>query len=157
VSDAPVAPPSDSQPIPAYKKPYPPRKSRKPQAIKTAVIAKRANGENKASIARDLEITPNCVTAICEESGIDRHLESSRLQSLELIPEAIRVARVRLSKDSENMAVKVLENTIWPLNAKTSKQPDIGLSIAIQNLMQVQTNEPQPVSAPASRPEVPSK
>ena len=38
------------------------------------------------------------------------------------------------------MAIKVLENTIWPLNAKQGKAPDPGLTIAIQNLMQVQAN-----------------
>ena len=53
MSTAPEPQQSDSQPVPGYKKPYPPRKSRKPQAIKTAVVAKRANGQNKASIARD--------------------------------------------------------------------------------------------------------
>jgi hypothetical protein len=145
-SDQQIAP---TQQVKPYKKPYPPRKSRKPQAIKTAVIAKRANGANKASIARDLQITPNCVTAIVEESGIDRHLEDAQLQSVKLIPQAIRVAEHRLAQNSENMAIKVLENTIWPLNAKSPKPQDQGLTLAIQNLLlgnvTVQSTESKPV------------
>src|SRR5260370_26447593 len=77
------------------------RKSRKPQAIKTAVIAKRANGENITSIANDLGITRNTTRGIIAESDIDRHLQTYQHQSMELIPEALRVMRVRLQANSE--------------------------------------------------------
>ena len=127
------APPSDSQPIPAYKKPYPPRKSRKPQAIKTAVVAKRANGQNKASIARDLQITSNCVTAIIEESDIDRIMQDGQIQTLSRVPAALQVLDVRLEKNSENAAIWLLDKCFDAKNA--SRKPEPGLTLAIQNLM----------------------
>lgn len=114
------------------------RKSRKPPAVKTAVIAKRAQGQNITSIAKDLGITRNTTRTIIQESDIDRQIQSGQLQSLDLIPEALRVARVRLGKDSETMAIEVLRQSIWPLNAKPGRAPDANLTIAIQNLMQVQ-------------------
>lgn len=127
--------PAQLQAIPGYKKPYPPRKSRKAPAVKTAVIAKRAQGQNITSIANDLGITRNTTRSIIEESDIDRQLESGQLQSLSLIPAALRVMHDRLAKGSENAAIKTLEATIWPLQSKTSKQQDPGLVLAIQNLM----------------------
>jgi transposase-like protein len=131
--------PSDSQAIPALKRP----RSRKSPAIKTAVIAKYAQGQDKTSIANELGITRNTVRAIVNETDVDRHLSANQTVSLELIPRAIQVAHDRLAKGSENMAIHVLENTIWPLNAKTSKSIDTGLTLAIQNLMgNVQVNAP---------------
>jgi hypothetical protein len=139
VSDAPVAPPSDLQPRRAYK----PLRTRKAPTIQNAVLAKRANGSSKAKISKELGIAHNTVTNILELSNFDRSLDLERQNSLELIPLAIRTAKHRLSQNSENMAIKVLENTIWPLNAKQSKAPDAGLTIAIQNLMQVQAPQPE--------------
>ena len=125
------------EPIPARK----PRKSTKPPAIKASVITRRVQGQSKRSIARDLHITANTVDTILEESQIDSHLESGQRLSVTLIPEAIRVAKHRLSQNSENMAIKVLENTIWPLNnVKRSGMADnIGLTVAIQQLIMPNT------------------
>jgi hypothetical protein len=155
-----ITDPTHSQPVPARKF----TRSRKPPAIKTAVLTRYSQGQDKASIGRDLGITRNTVRAIVNESDLDLHLSVNQTVSLELIPEAIRVAKVRLSKDSENMAIKVLENTIWPLNAKTSKPHDQGLTLAIQNLMgNVQVNAPATSTeqkpnenAVASQPETPT-
>ncbi len=122
------------EPIPALKI----RRSRKAPAIKTQVIIRRSQGEDKTRISKDLGIARNTVTRILDESNVEQTIEANRAASLGLIPAAIRVAEHRLSQNSENMAIKVLENTIWPLNAKQSKSPDIGLTVAIQNLMQVQ-------------------
>jgi hypothetical protein len=117
-------------------------RSRKAPALKTQVIIKRSQGQDKTSIGKDLGIARNTVTRIIEECDVERHIEANRSASLDLIPESIRVAKYRLSQNSENMAIKVLENTIWPLNAKQGKAPEPGLTIAIQNLMQVQPNQP---------------
>lgn len=138
------ASPSDSQPIPAYKKPYPPRKSRKPQAVKTAVIARMAQGENKSSIARDLQITRNCVTAIAEESNIEQVMQDAQLQTLSRVPAALQVLDVRLEKNSENAAIWLLDKCFDAKNA--GRKPEPGLTLAIQNLMgnvtvQSQANE----------------
>lgn len=134
------------------------RRSNKAPALKAAVLIQRANGTPKMQIARELEIARGTVDAIIEEANLDVQLESGILQSVTLIPEAIRVAKHRLSQNSENMAIKVLENTIWPLNQKSGKGNDPHLTLAIQNLMgnvtvgsQVAQNVPvthqQPITA----------
>lgn len=123
--------PVPQTPPAAYKR----HKSRKAPAIKTAVIVQRAQGKAKSHIARDLGITHNTVNVILEESDIERHLSANQAASLSLIPAAIRAAHVRLKMNSETMAIKVLENTIWPLNGKTGKANDAGLTLAIQNLL----------------------
>jgi hypothetical protein len=120
---------------------YKPRKSLKPPAIQSAILAKRASGSSKAKIAKELGMAVNTVTNVLELNDFDRSLESEQRESLRLIPRAIQVAHDRLTKGSENMAIKVLENTIWPLQSKTSKASDPHLTLAIQNLMgNVQVN-----------------
>ena len=129
--------------VPAYKKPYPPRRSRKPPALKQEVIVRRIAKQNKSQISRELGISKNTVTAILEESNTDRLIESGRLQVCELIPESIRVVKYRLEKNSEIAAFKVLEGIgVLGKDSKPSKLPDTGLTIAINNLMQVQANTP---------------
>jgi hypothetical protein len=123
--------PSEQQPRRAYK----PKKTLKPPAIQSAILAKRANGDSKAKISRDLGMAINTVTNVLELNDFDKNLQTEQAQSLKLIPRAIQVAHDRLSKGSENMAIHVLENTIWPLQSKTSKAHDPGLTLAIQNLM----------------------
>jgi len=127
-TDSLEAPP---QPRTAYK----PKRTRKAPAIQSAILAKRASGHSKAKIAKELDIAINTVTNVIELNDFDRTLQTEQGKSLGLIPRAIQVAHDRLTKGSENMAIKVLENTIWPLNAKTSKQQDPHLTLAIQNLM----------------------
>lgn len=119
------------QTIPALKT----ARSRKAPSLKTAVIVRRSQGQDKTRISKDLGIARNTVTRILEENDVTRHLEANRGASLDLIPKAIQVAHDRLSKGSENMAIKVLENTIWPLNQKQGKPQDQGLVLAIGNLM----------------------
>jgi transposase-like protein len=129
------------QGIPARK----PRRSTKPPHVKAQVIAKRYV-ENKqiAEIARDTGMSRPTVYAILDEANLDGQIETGRKLSAGLIPQAIKVAEIRLAANSENMAIKVLENTIWPLNAKTSKTNDPSLTLAIQNLMLGPTQVNQP-------------
>jgi len=143
-SQTPDTSPSDSQPIPAYK----PRKSIKPPAIQSAILAKRANGASKARIASDLSISKNTVTNVLELNDFDRNLDAERKESLSLIPLARAAVKARLEKNDGAIGIKVLENSIWPLNAKTSRAPEPGLTLAIQNLMgnvTVQSKETTPV------------
>jgi hypothetical protein len=143
---------------------YKPKKTLKPPAIQSAILAKRANGSSKAKIAKELGMAINTVTNVLELNDFDKNLQTEQAQSLKLIPKAIQVAHDRLSKGSENMAIHVLENTIWPLQSKTSKPHDPGLTLAIQNLMgNVQVNAPAAttnsvsVENPASIVAVPSQ
>ena len=118
-------------------------RSRKAPSLKTAVIVKRSQGQDKTSISKDLGIARNTVTRILEENDVTRDIEANQRVSLGLIPRAIQVAHDRLTKGSENMAIKVLENTIWPLNQKQGKGlgADVQLNLAIQNLIQPQSQE----------------
>jgi|SRR5580704_3698424 transposase-like protein len=95
-----------------------PRRSNKSPAVKASVVAKRVSGESITQIARDLDITRPTVYAILNETNIDAMLKNQAIESANLIPEALRVARVRLAKDSETMAIETLKNTIWPLQEK---------------------------------------
>src|SRR6266403_1481028 len=146
------SPVAQLEPVPATKTPYKPRKTLKPPAIQSAILAKRANGQSKAKIARDLEVAINTVTNVLELNDFDRSLESEQKESLSLIPAARKAVAYRLALNDGNIGVKVLENTIWPLNAKTSKTPNVGLTLAIQKLMgNVEVNAPgtnQPVIEP---------
>jgi hypothetical protein len=109
------------------------------------VLTQRAIGSSKEKIAKDLKIDKRTVTNILELHDFDNELAANQSVSMSLIPEAIRVAHVRLKKDSESMAIKVLENTIWPLNNKGGKgmKPGDNLFLSIQNLIQPQTVKPE--------------
>lgn len=124
----------ENQPPPA-RKAYKPRKTLKPPAIQAKVLALRHLGNSKEQIAKDLSIDKRTVTSVLELHDFDRELETGRSLSVNLIPDAIRVAKYKLSQNSENMAIKVLENTIWPLNQKAGKAIDPRLTLSIQNLM----------------------
>jgi hypothetical protein len=122
---------------------YRPASSRKPPAIKTAVISRRSQGITKRQIAREVGISANTVNCILEESHLDAIMADQAQESAKLIPEALRVARVRLSKDSENMAIKVLENTIWPLQDKPNGRrmnTDVVLNQTLQVLLKGNTD-----------------
>lgn len=142
----------DLQAIPAYKKPYPPKRSRKAPALKQEVIARRIAKQNKTRISNELGISRNTVTAILEESNTDRLVESGRLQVCELIPESIRVVAHRLEMNSETAAFEVLKGVgVLGKDTKPGKPPDHGLTLAIQNLMgNVQVVENKPVVQIAS-------
>lgn len=131
--------------LPRKKTKYRPSHSIKAPSIKTAVISRRSQGQSKAQIAREIGISANTVNCIVEESGLDAILQDQGLQSAKLIPEALRVASVRLAKDSETMAIKVLENTIWPLQEKQSGQRMTGDTVLNQTLNVLLRGDPQPV------------
>lgn len=104
------------------------------------MIVQRSQGRAKSHIAKDLGITHNTVNRILEESDVERLCTAGQQLSAGLIPQAIRVAEHRLSQNSENMAIKVLENTIWPLNGKNRSAGMRGdLMVNIQNLIQSTT------------------
>jgi hypothetical protein len=147
------SPTSALEPIPATKKPYKPRKTLKPPALQAKVLTKRHMGDSKRQIAKDLGIAFNTVTSIVELNNFDSTLQSEQAESLNLIPLARNAVLERLKKNDGNIGLRVLENTIWPLNAKTSKQQDPHLTLAIQNLMGNVTVGQPGASAPANQPQ----
>jgi hypothetical protein len=113
---------------------YRPRSSKKAPVIKTEVIAPRAQGQSKSKIAREMGIAYNTASSVIRLSNIDEMLEDGRIQSANLIPEAIRVAKARLAQNSENMAIKVLENSVWPIEAKATGNP---INPRLENVIQM--------------------
>lgn len=140
------------QALEAKKTKYRPAHSIKAPAVKTAVISRRTQGQTKAQIARELGIATNTVNGIIEESGLDKILSDQGLESAKLIPEALRVAHVRLAKDSESMAIKVLENTIWPLNDRLTGNKrmagDVTLNQTLQVLLSNETAKDEKLNSP---------
>jgi hypothetical protein len=128
-----------AQRVPASNKPtgraYKPKKCVKPQAVQSAILVKRANGDSKLKISKDLGISRNTVISVLDLNNFDEILQSEQKESLSLIAGARKAVAHRLSLNDGNIGIKVLENTIWPLNAKQSKAQDPSLVLAIQNLM----------------------
>ena len=126
------------------RKAYKPLRSRKAPAIQAAILAKRAIGTSKRQIAKDMQISPNTVTSVIELSDFDAKLTDGRSLCAELIPASVRVVKHRLAQNSENAAFKLLEGIgVLGKDAKSSRAPDQGLTLAIQNLMgNVQVNAP---------------
>src|SRR6202035_4756441 len=128
-----------SQPITAIKA----RLSMKPPAVKAAIIAKRANGEDTTKIAKDLGITRNTTRKIIAESNIDRLIESAEVGAAHLIHKSINVLDQRLDKCSESAATFILSNTVF--SDRYSKQGkaiagDTVVQLAINNLINVPQN-----------------
>jgi len=131
------------QPIPASKT----RKSRKAPAVKTAVLAKRVQGQSITNIANDLGITRNTTRAIIDESNLDQLMEDGRIQTLNRVPAALKTLDVRLEKNSENAALWLLDKCFD--SKQVASKPDPALVLNIQALMgnvTVQSRQPQQVS-----------
>jgi hypothetical protein len=64
------------------------RKSNKPKAVQAAVFVKRAAGESKRKIAKDLEISRNTVTAILDDTELNQFVERGKSIIFAAIPDA---------------------------------------------------------------------
>lgn len=64
--------------------------SRKPTAVKTAVIAKTVAGKTKTQIAKELGVTRNTVRRILNESEIDQILGEGKSAIMQLVPHAAK-------------------------------------------------------------------
>jgi len=117
--------------LPQPAKPKLPSKSTKPQAVKTAVIAKSLDGQPKRRIAKDLGITTNTVRSILKESQIDSLLEAGTIQCARLIPKSVEVINRRLDKDSETAAFRLLEG-IGVLGPNATKQGSSPMHASVQ-------------------------
>ena len=120
-------------------------RSTKAPAVVGAVLAKRAIGENKRQIARELKISPNTVDKILDESEFDAQIAFGRSQAVGLIPNAMEGLKVAFAKGDGSTSCRFLEG-IGVLGEDksrrgTSMASDPALQVAIQNLY-LQQNHP---------------
>lgn len=73
--------------------------SKKPSAIKNAVIALAVQGNTKTSISESLGITANTVRRILKESEIEDILGQSRSALYEMIPQAVEKYGEKVKSD----------------------------------------------------------
>ena len=140
---APDTSPSELQPRRAAKKLFPGRISRKAPSVKTAIILKRLQGQDKTSISKDLGVARNTVTTILEENDVDRIMQDGQVETLKRVPAALRTLDVRLEKNSENAAIWLLDKCFE--SSKLTRKPDASLTLAIGQLMgNVTVQSPQP-------------
>lgn len=131
---------------------YPkPKKTLKSPTVQAQVLTRRANGDSKLKISKDLKMSRNTVISILDLNNYEQTLQSERVSSLSLIPAARKAVEHRLKMNDGNIGIKVLENTIWPLNEKQGKSSgDPSLVLAIQNLMGNVTVAPSSTTISAS-------
>ena len=84
-------------------------RSTKAPVVIGAVLAKRANGANKAEIARDLRISHNTVDKILSETEFDSQIALGRSQAIGLIPEALSGAKMAFAKGDGATSCRFLE------------------------------------------------
>jgi hypothetical protein len=133
---------------------YKPKKSIKAPSVQSAILAKRANGQSKNSIKKDLGLSYNTVTSVLDLNNFDEQFAKLRAESVGLVPKAIKVMHDRLDKGSENAAIVTLKETIWPLNGNNHRgmKPGDNLFVSIQNLIQ-----PKPLESAIDVPIIPPK
>ena len=91
--------------------------SRKPPAVKAAVIAKYVEGKQKASIARELGVDRETVTRILNEPDIRDAVDASRRRVLELLPKAESAVEMQLDKGDDRrtpLALSKDATVSWP-------------------------------------------
>ena len=81
-------------------------RSRKPQVVKMAVVAKSALGVSKAQTARELGISHDTMRRILSESELASLVDEGRRSLYECIPEAAQV----LASKGYPKAQKILEH-----------------------------------------------
>ena len=64
-------------------------KSKKPQAVKNAVLSRYVAGASKAQITRDLNISEPTAYRILDESEIRQIVEEVHSRAVQLIPKAL--------------------------------------------------------------------
>jgi hypothetical protein len=106
--------------------------SNKPQAIKTAVVAKTLAGESKTQIANDLDITRNTVNRILEESELNDYVLRGKSRIHEMIPKSILAVDNALSgaNPNANVGMWLLERT-GVVSDDRSKLPPVVMPVQI--------------------------
>jgi predicted transcriptional regulator len=114
--------------------------SRKPEATKQAVVAKRLQGESKREISRDLGIARETVDNILDESNVEAALAQWRRDYLKLVPAALGVvkrmfennAEGPVDKDLFTAALQVLKGT-GVHEERTRSRSDVRVSQDLTN------------------------
>jgi hypothetical protein len=86
-------------------------KSKKPQAVKNAVLSRYVAGSSKAQIARDLNISEPTVYRILDESEIRQIVEEGHSRAVQLIPKALDAVEGRLDCGDGRIGISVLNGT----------------------------------------------
>ena len=84
-------------------------RSTKAPVVIGAVMANRANGANKAEIARRLKISHNTVDKILDETEFDAQIALGRSQAVGLIPKALKGAEMAFEKGDGATSCRFLE------------------------------------------------
>ena len=114
-----------------------PKRSNKAPAVKAAIIAKRANGEAKRKIARDLGISSPTVDVIIKEANIDQQIASGKLLCAPLIPKAVTAIETQLGKGDGELGRKFLNDMgVIGANAKPAGEQQINAFSNCQVLIQ---------------------
>ena len=106
-------------------------RSTKPAVIKAAVLVRRVSGQSKSQIAKDLDITRNCVKSIIEEGDIDQLVERGVISCKQLIAKAVDVIDYRLDKKSETAAFGILNPLVLHPADKQGNTTNITYNFAI--------------------------
>jgi hypothetical protein len=85
--------------------------SRLPRSTQTRVVVASAAGRTQREISRELGLSRNTVARVLSQAEHQEMLGLFRDQLLNLVPEALRVAKRRLRQNSEKMATEVLKGT----------------------------------------------
>jgi len=112
--------------------------SNKPPAVKAAVIARRTAGHGITQIAKDLRVSRPTVYKILAESQIDDQLSNWNERAKCVVPLAFDAVEHQLKdKQDGNLGIRYLEDMgVIGANAAQHRQPDAGITNAIQMLIQ---------------------
>lgn len=78
-------------------------------ATKNAILAKRANGQSKLSIARDVHVAPGTVRKVLDEADFDQLIQQGRSDCAGLLPEAIEGLKRAFAKGEGATCYRFLE------------------------------------------------
>jgi hypothetical protein len=124
------------------------RKSNMAPTIKNAILAKRACGQSKLSIAKEMHVAPGTVRNVLDEADFDQQVQQGRLDSGRLIPAAINGLEKSMGKGDGSTCIRFLEG-VGVLGEKVRRIPtpeNDALMRAIVNLIQPEAAKP-PIDA----------
>jgi uncharacterized membrane protein len=115
---------------------------------KIAILARRANGDTKASIARDLHVSRDTVAKVLTEADFDSAVEKGRFATVRLIPAAISGLEKSMGKGDGSTCIRFLEGVgVIGENVRRIPTPaNDALMRAIVNLIQPEAAKP-PIDA----------
>jgi uncharacterized membrane protein len=85
------------------------RESTVAPSIKNAILAKRACGQSKLSIAKDMHVALGTVRNVLNEADFDHLLQQGRFDSVRLIPAAINGLEKSMGKGDGTTCIRFLE------------------------------------------------